>query len=719
MTSHAARDLSRSPATDPGSEIERLTFVLRSSQLALWDWDMENDQVVVDAAWAAMLGRTPEELGTPTFEDFGRLCHPADLRKLEAAIAQHIKGQDAFYDQEFRMRHADGRWRWIRARGQVVARREDDTPIRMTGTHEDVTERHRLDRELERSKQQLDAAQQLASVGSWYFDTQTDEVTWTLELYRMLGFDPTLPPPPGEKHGELFSDGSWRRLSAAIERTRTDGIAHELELEMEHGGRHVGWMLARGEAVRDDNGTIVGVQGVAIDITDRKRNDATLQRLASRDPLTGLVNRASLIEEIERTMQDVHAGTTIAACLLVDLDNFKHINDSLGHEFGDLILQSAARRLNRIARASDITGRLGGDEFVILLRDLSGPDAADEVAQRVVRAFRSPFNVEGHELYMTASVGISVAEPGRETSDLLRDADTAMYSAKGAGRDQATAFNARLRTEVTDRVRLERDLRTAIDGDELEAWFQPEVDLRTGRVTAGEALLRWRRADGTVTSASEFIRVSEETGLIRRIGTKMLVDACRAAMDWQSHDPVEVRVNTSIVQLSEPDFLNHLDRALAATGLRPELLCLEFTETVLLRESATVRANVHGVSQRGVSIAIDDFGTGFASLSYLHRFAVDVIKIDKSFVELSALAERSARLVEGIIRMGRIMDIDVIAEGVETTQQAQTLLGLGCVRAQGYLFSPAVPASDFLDFIDDGFPPIGVIVMPEVSPGSR
>jgi len=602
-------------SSEPISELERLTFVLRSSQLALWDWDMQADEVVVDDAWLAMIGHTPATFGPPTFEKFRLLCHSGDLIGLEHAIEGHVAGKSAFYDHEFRMQHTDGQWRWIRARGQVVARSSDATPLRMTGTHEDVTERRQRDRELERSKHQLDAAQRLANVGSWYLDVETGEVSWTLELYRMLGYDPALPPPPGDTHGQLFSGESWDRLSAAIERTRTEGTPYELELEMERDGRHLGWMLARGEAVTDDNEAIVGVQGIALDITDRKRNDATLHRLASRDPLTGLVNRASLIEEIERTMQDVESGSTMAACLLVDLDNFKFINDSLGHDFGDLVLQSAARRLNRIARASDITARLGGDEFVILLRNLSDPEVADEVAQRVVSAFRAPFNVEGNELYLTASVGVSVTEPGRATSDLLRDADTAMYAAKEAGRDQVAAFNQRLRTSVTDRVRLERELRSAIDDGRLEAWFQPEVDLRTGRVTAGEALLRWRRPDGHVTSASEFIRISEETGLIRRIGSRMLIDACRAAMDWQAHDPVEVRVNTSIVQLSEPDFLSHLDRALAVTGLRPELLCLEFTETVLLRETSTVRANIHGISARGVSIAIDDFGTGYASLS--------------------------------------------------------------------------------------------------------
>jgi diguanylate cyclase (GGDEF)-like protein len=406
------------------------------------------------------------------------------------------------------------------------------------------------------------------------------------------------------------------------------------------------------------------------------------------------------------SLRGIRAESGPVACLLVDLDNFKFINDSLGHDFGDLVLQAAARRLSHVARESDVVARLGGDEFVILLRDLPDAAAAQDVAARIVNAFRAPVSIKGHELVLTASVGIAMADGDHDASSLLRDADTAMYSAKAAGRDQSATFTHRLRSGMDERVDLELALRAAADGGELEAWFQPEVDLRTGRVTAGEALMRWRHADGTVSSAGDFIRVSEEIGLIRRIGARLLKEACAAATLWRGAGPVELRVNTSVVQLSEPDYLGILDDALTASGLDPGLLCLEFTETVLLRETSTVRANIHGIGERGVRIAIDDFGTGYASLSYLHRYAVDVLKIDRRFVELCGIDVRSSKLVESIVKLGEIMDIDVIAEGVETLQQARSVLELGCPRAQGYLFSPAVAQDEFLAIAAAGFEPV-------------
>ena len=687
-------------------ELERLTFVLRSSGLALWDWDMRTGKLIIDDAFVEMLGMTREEFGPPTFDAYAALCHPRDIEAVKAAIARHAERADEYYDQEFRMKHADGHWRWIRGRGRIALRDADGMPLRMIGTHDDVTERRRREHQLTLRTQQLDAAQRIANVGSWYLDAETGEVTWTLEMYRMHGFDPSLPPASGGTRSELFSEDSWERLRAAIEKTRDDGEPHELELEMEREGQHLGWMLARGEAVRDADGRIVGVQGVAMDITRRKQNEEALERLASRDPLTGLLNRSALLEAMAEALREVREGSDTAACLLVDLDNFKFINDSLGHDFGDLVLQAAARRLSHVARASDVAARLGGDEFVILLRDLSGPAAADDVAERIVNAFRAPISIKGHDLVLTASVGVAFTDGSQEAGDLLRDADTAMYAAKAAGRDQATAFTHQLRTGMDERVGLELALRAASDSGELEAWFQPEVELRTGRIMAGEALMRWRHADGTVTSAMDFIRVSEETGLIRRIGARMLQQACAAAVAWQGADPIGVRVNTSVVQLSEPDYLRVLDHALEETGLRPELLCLEFTETVLVRETSTVRANIHGIAERGVQIAIDDFGTGYASLSYLHRYAVDVVKIDRRFIDLCGIDLRSTQLVESIVRLGEIMGIEVIAEGVETEQQARTVLDLGCTRAQGYLFSPAVPQDEFLALVATGFAPI-------------
>jgi diguanylate cyclase (GGDEF)-like protein/PAS domain S-box-containing protein len=703
---------------EPLREVERLAFVLRSSRLGLWDWDMTTGEVFVDEAWAAMLGRDLAEVTPATFASVVELCHPDDRERITAAIERHVAGTDEFYDEDIRLRHRDGRWVWIRTRGQVVQRAQDGTPLRMTGTHEDVSERHAREVAFGANQQLLESAQRIAHVGSWYLDVDTQEVTWTAELYRMLGFDATKPPPPGDTHGELFAQESWDRLRTAIGRTQRDGVGYELELEMEREGRHLGWMLARGEAIRDRVGRIVGVQGVALDITDRKHNEQQLARLASRDPLTGLANRTALLEYLERWRQqhapvagEAHAREErrrSLACLLVDLDNFKYVNDSLGHEVGDLLLVAAADRLRQVARSSDVTARLGGDEFVVVLAELDSPRTAVAVAERLVEAFRAPFHVAGNELFLTASVGIALAEDGAAAADLLRDADTAMYSAKESGRDQLIVFNRELRERVDERVLVERQLRHALDQGELETWFQPEVDLRTGRVLAGEALLRWRRRDGTVESAASFIRISEETGLIRRIGEQVLLEACQEGARWQQHGRVEVRVNVSGVQLAEPNLIRHLDRALEVSGLDPSLLCLELTETVLLRESSIVRDNMREIDARDVRIAIDDFGTGFASLSYLHRYDVDVIKIDRSFIERTTEDEQSAKLVRGIVRLARTMDIDVIAEGVETAAQAARLLALGCNRAQGYLFAPAVPAPEFLSCLAQGFEPVAI-----------
>jgi diguanylate cyclase (GGDEF)-like protein/PAS domain S-box-containing protein len=707
-------------ALEPIREVERLAFVLRSSRLGLWDWAMSTNEVFVDEAWAAMLGRDLADVTPATYTSLIELCHPDDRERIAAAIERHVAGTDEFYDEDIRLRHRDGRWVWIRARGQVVQRAQDGTPLRMTGTHEDVSERQAREVAFRASQQLLESAQRIAHVGSWYLDVDTQEVTWTAELYRMLGFDATKPPPPGDTHGELFAQESWDRLRTAIGRTQREGVGYELELEMEREGRHLGWMLARGEAIRDRAGRIVGVQGVALDITDRKHNEQQLSRLASRDPLTGLANRTALLEHLERRRQqhvtaspeglERDARHRSLACLLVDLDNFKYVNDSLGHEVGDLLLIAAADRLRQVARSSDVTARLGGDEFVVILAELDSPRTAVAVAERLVEAFRAPFHVAGNELFLTASVGIALAEDGAAAADLLRDADTAMYSAKESGRDQLMVFNHELRVRVDERILVERQLRHALDADELETWFQPEVDLRSGRVLAGEALLRWRRRDGTVESAASFIRISEETGLIRRIGERALLDACRQGARWQQHGRFEVRVNVSGVQLAETNLIRHLDRALEVSGLDPSLLCLELTETVLLRESSIVRDNMREIDARDVRIAIDDFGTGFASLSYLHRYDVDVIKVDRSFVARTTDDELSAKLVRGIIRLARTMDIDVVAEGVETPAQAERLLALGCDRAQGYLFAPAVPAEEFLGLLERGFDPVAITV---------
>jgi EAL domain-containing protein (putative c-di-GMP-specific phosphodiesterase class I) len=329
------------------------------------------------------------------------------------------------------------------------------------------------------------------------------------------------------------------------------------------------------------------------------------------------------------------------------------------------------------------------------------------VAWRLVEAFRAPFPTPLGELFCTASIGVAVSQADSEPADLLREADTAMYAAKNDGRDRVAVFNNELREAVTARRLIESDLRHALERDQLAVWFQPEVDLVTGRVIAAEALLRWHHPSGDTLTAARFIDVAEETGLINDIGDWVLQQACTQATSWATGTddrPITVRVNVSARQLAEGGLLDVLDDALATTSLDPNLLCLEITETALLSETRIARDNLTGIHDRGVRIAIDDFGTGYASLSYLHRYPIDVVKIDRSFITGIATEQHDYRLVGALIAMANHLQLSVTAEGVEDEHQADRLRALNCPSAQGYLYSQAIPPEQFVTLLATVFP---------------
>jgi EAL domain-containing protein (putative c-di-GMP-specific phosphodiesterase class I) len=340
---------------------------------------------------------------------------------------------------------------------------------------------------------------------------------------------------------------------------------------------------------------------------------------------------------------------------------------------------------------------------VVVMRDLTDAHEALRAAGRLVEAFRTPFMVGDRELFATASVGVAIASPTSLSGDLLREADTAMYAAKAEGRDRVSLFNEDLRTMAAARMSVEADLRHALNRGQLAVWYQPEVDLATGSVVALEALLRWHHADGDLRTADRFVDVAEETGLILDIGDWVLRQACAQAAAWASarpDHPVTVRVNVSALQLAETGLLEAIDDALATSGLRPDLLCVEITETALLRRTTTTAMNLAAIHARGISLAIDDFGTGFASLTYLHQYPVDVIKIDRSFVSDAA----DSALVAGIIALASTLEMAVTAEGVEHPEQAARLRQMGCPTAQGWLYSAAVPPEDVLPLLGHIYP---------------
>lgn len=442
---------------------------------------------------------------------------------------------------------------------------------------------------------------------------------------------------------------------------------------------------------------------------ERIAEDATANAL--HDPLTGLANRTLFVDRVEVALDRAQRRDQTLAMLFVDVDRFKRINDSYGHDVGDEVLCEVTRRLLAAVRATDTVARFGGDEFAILLDPIAGAAEARALSERVLTAISATTIREGgREFFMTASVGYVVARPGDGSSarGLLRDADTAMYQSKASGRAQVLPFDGRLRRRQAERLRIESDLGRAIAADEFELFYQPIVPLASGRAPGTEALVRWNHPSLGLVAPNDFIGVAEDSGLIVPLGAWVLREACATHAAWANDlrpnghlqglaDQVAssfVSINVSPIQLSQPGFAGRVHDVLGETGVDPESVCLEVTESSLINDGSIVAANLREIDRLGCRLAIDDFGTGYSALSYLRRFSVDVLKIDRSFVGDVGDSPEATALVEAILGMAKALGIITIAEGVETARQAQLLGDLGCDYAQGYHFGRPVPAHE-------------------------
>ena len=449
--------------------------------------------------------------------------------------------------------------------------------------------------------------------------------------------------------------------------------------------------------VLDEQGALVGVAGVARDITQLREDQERIRHMAEHDTLTDLPNRALLQERMALALAKEAEGQTQIALLFLDLDHFKNINDSLGHEVGDQLLQQVAQRLRQNLDARDTVSRQGGDEFAILLQHCSGLRRVASIAQRIIDALSLPFQVGSHELLVSASIGISVyPQDGNDIGTLLRNADTAMYQAKASARGGYQFFAPEMNARVFERMALETSLRRALQNGEFHLHYQPQVDANTGEVMGLEALIRWRHPELGEILPGRFIPIAEETGLINVIGAWVLGEACRQCRAWidQGLQPVVVAVNLSAVQFRQRNLAQVVGAALQAACLAPEWLELEITESALMQDSQRIVEILGELKALGVRLSMDDFGTGYSSLSYLKRLPIDKIKIDQSFVRGLPGNEEDAAIVRAIIGIATHLHKGVIAEGVETEIQRDFLLRHGCVEMQGYHFSRGLPATE-------------------------
>ena len=452
----------------------------------------------------------------------------------------------------------------------------------------------------------------------------------------------------------------------------------------------------------EDLDFLKAVANVIANAIERKRSEDEIRHRALHDPLTALPNRTLLLERLTHWLEQSQRSGGRGAVLFVDLDHFKMVNDGLGHDCGDQLLLEVAARLQSAVRATDTVARVGGDEFVVFCEDTAGDSGALELVERIVEAIEAPFSLEGSERHMTASIGIAFAGPGGNPESLVRDADAAMYRAKERGRARFELFDEAMRERSLRWLQIERELREAIQQGELYNLYQPVVSTN-GETIGFEALVRWRHPVRGTISPGDFISVADESGLIVPLGHQVLREACREATRWPDTDPpLSVSVNLSPRQVAHPSLVERVAEALEETGLAPHRLNLEITESVLMEDSDSALDALRSLKALGVGLVLDDFGTGYSSLGYVKRFPIDVLKIDRSFVGgLGHDAEDDA-IVTAVLSMGRALGLEVVAEGVETREQARHLQALGCTLAQGFLFARPLTPEAVIEHIRHG-----------------
>jgi diguanylate cyclase (GGDEF)-like protein/PAS domain S-box-containing protein len=482
----------------------------------------------------------------------------------------------------------------------------------------------------------------------------------------------------------------------------------ELELPLRHRDGHLCTAQVHITNLLD-NPSVGGLVLNTRDISERRQLEDQLVHQAFHDSLTALANRALFKDRVDHALLRTKRQTPSVAVLFLDLDGFKEVNDSLGHATGDRLLIQVAERLQACVRPSDTVARFGGDEFAVLIEDASDDIDVVQVAERVLDGLRQPFVVNGRELHVRGSMGIARMESGVEGADqLLRNADLAMYRAKAAGRGGYERYDPEMHTELVQRVQLEADLRRALESGDLFLHYQPTFDLGSGQIVGAEALARWNHPTRGLVTPTEFIPLAEASGLIRPLGAWVLHEACRQAAEWQRvgqrDKPLTLSINLSGRQLQFPEVVDDVARALEDSGLPPDSLVLEMTESVLMDDSENVLAILRRLKELGTRLAIDDFGTGYSSLSYLHRFPVDILKIDRSFVERLSHATDNAELARTIVRLGQSLQLVTVAEGVEDSTQFLALRRMGCDVGQGYYFGRPMGSDEISRMLGDDVP---------------
>ena len=684
----AQRSLELDAANQALSKSEaRLALALKASQLGLWDWNLQTDEVH-HSHIKELFGLEPEFVRA-MLSHLKPLLYPEDLPLLKRALVEHLKGRTEDYLVEYRVRHADGRWVWIEDRGRAVERGPGGRVLRMVGTRRDIS----ASKQQEEQRRLAAMVFEAASEGIVILDPDYVLLAVNQAFSRVTGYQ--IEDMLGRNVVDLPCSRDARRHFPVIHQALEQHGSWQGELveARKNGELYPQWLQLN--VVRDTRGKVSHIVGFFADLSARRESEERMRYLTHYDELTGLANRSLFRERLREAHQRMRQGGRSLALVHINLDRFKLLNDSLGHDIADQLLQKMARRLVNALPEADTIARLSGDEFAVLFDAYGSLSSLTRVATRLSAKLRLPITVEGHELVVSASMGISMLpDSAREIPALISQSNIAMQHAKHLGGNNFQFYTASLQASTLERLQLENQLRKAVEEHQLKVFYQPKLCLATGRLNAAEALVRWDHPDLGRVPPGDFIGLAEEIGLIGPIGEFVLRQACWQACEWQRQGlpAIRVSVNLSVHQLRQGKLVSQVRSVLEETGLAPHFLELELTESHLLDSVEHIVSTFQQLRDLGVKLAIDDFGTGYSSLSYLKRIPVDYVKIDQAFIRGLSEGGADAAITRAIIAMAHGLSLKVVAEGVEHPGQLAFLKEQKCDEVQGYLISRPVEA---------------------------
>lgn len=663
-----------------------------------WDWDIPTGDLWWSDEIYRIFGLEPQEFGA-TYEAFLNTLHPDDRQKVQSAVGEALEGRKE-YDIEHRIILPNGQIRHVHEQGHI-SRQPDGTPIHMLGTVHDITARKEAEAKLLLASKVVESTIE----GVLVTDTDLNIVDVNNAFTKITGF--TREEAVGQQprmlqsgwHDKEFYRQMWTSLK------ETGNWQGEIWDRKKNGELYAGNLSI--SSIKDEKENVVNYVAITNDITEKKEWEKQIHNLAYYDVLTALPNRSLFKDRVEQRLNVAeHYGEKLAI-LFLDLDNFKVINDSLGHHVGDLFLKQVADRIQSICAKENIVARLGGDEFTIMMEYIKDPGEPRMAAQKILDILSKPFGVEGKEVYSGASIGISIyPDDGEDYDTLIMHADTAMYHVKEAGRNGFQFYTESMNNQAFERLLIENSLRHAVANGQLFLEYQPKVCLADKHIAGMEALVRWRHPDLGIVPPYKFISIAEETGMITEIGHWVLEEACRQTKIWhaQGFDKLKISVNVSAHQLKREDYVRSVEAVLDLTGFDAAQLELELTESALMENIDATLHKMLRLKAHGISFSIDDFGTGYSSMSYLKKLPAEVLKIDRSFVMDSHRDEEDRSIMAAIIALANSLGMQTVAEGAELEEHITILTKLGCTKVQGYYYSKPLPPDAFEAFLTNWKP---------------